>query len=86
MQKQKITALLQEKLGPRNCAFSAASFTDILCESVNFGKISYYWLTYWHILISKGTSGFTSNTLLIRIQYCYQFKYFIVNKSYEKNG
>ena len=35
-----------------------------------------YWLNHWHILLSKGTSGFTSNTLLIRIQYCYQFKYF----------
>ena len=31
-----------------------------------------YWLNYWHFLISKGTSGFTSNTLLIRIQYCFQ--------------
>ena len=28
----------------------------------------YYWLNYWYILISKGTSGFTSST-------CYQFKY-----------
>ena len=28
-----------------------------------------YWLNYGHILISKGTSSFTSNTLLIRIQY-----------------
>ena len=36
----------------------------------------FYWLNYWHILISKGASGFTSNTSLIRIQYCYQFKYF----------
>ena len=35
-----------------------------------------YWLNYWHILISKDTSSFMSNTLLIRIQYCYQFKYF----------
>ena len=34
-----------------------------------------YWLNYWHILISKGTSGFSSNTLLIRIEYFYQFKY-----------
>ena len=25
-----------------------------------------YWLNSWNILISKGTSGFTSNTLLIR--------------------
>ena len=33
-----------------------------------------YWLNYWHILISKGTCGFISNTLLIRIQY---FQYFI---------
>ena len=32
-----------------------------------------YWLNYWHFLISKGTSGLTSYTLLIRIQYCYQF-------------
>ena len=44
------------------------------------------WLNYWHILISKDMSGFTSNTLLIRIQY-HQFKYFTrFNKSYEKNG
>ena len=35
-----------------------------------------YWLNYWHILISKGLSGFTSNTLLIMTQYFYQFKYF----------
>ena len=35
----------------------------------------FYWLNYWHILISKGTSGFTSNTSLIMIQYFYQFKY-----------
>ena len=34
------------------------------------GFQSQYWLNYWHIPISKGTSGFTSNTLLIRIQYC----------------
>ena len=27
-----------------------------------------YWLNYWHILISKGTSSFKSNTLLIKIQ------------------
>ena len=40
-----------------------------------------YWLSYWHILISKGTRGFTSNTLMIRIQYCYQFKYFTVKSS-----
>ena len=32
-----------------------------------------YWLNYWHTLISKDMSGFTSNTLLIRIQYCHQF-------------
>ena len=35
-----------------------------------------YWLNYWHVLISKVMSGFTSNTLLVRIQYCYPFKYF----------
>ena len=28
-----------------------------------------YLLNNWHILISKGMSGFTSDTLLIRIQY-----------------
>ena len=39
-------------------------------------KRSGYWLNFWYILISKGTSGFMSNTLLIRIQYCYPFKYF----------
>ena len=32
-----------------------------------------YWLNYWHILISNGTSGFTSNTLLIRFQYITDF-------------
>ena len=36
-----------------------------------------YWLNYLHTSSSKGTSGFTSNTLLIKIQYCYQFKYFL---------
>ena len=30
------------------------------------GRIWIYCLNYWHILISKGMSGFTSNTLLIR--------------------
>ena len=25
-----------------------------------------YWLDYWHTLITKDTSGFMSNTLLIR--------------------
>ena len=35
-----------------------------------------YLLNYWHILISKGTCGFIYNTLLVRIQYCYQLKYF----------
>ena len=34
---------------------------------------SAYWLNYWHTLISKDASGFTSNTFLIRIQYWYQF-------------
>ena len=29
-----------------------------------------HWLNYWHNLITNGTSGFRSNTLLIRIQYC----------------
>ena len=32
-----------------------------------------YWLNYWHILISKDTSGFTSIAISL-------------NKSYEKNG
>ena len=27
----------------------------------------YYWLNYWHILVSKDMSGFMSNTLLISI-------------------
>ena len=27
-----------------------------------------YWLNYWHTSGNKGTSGFTSNTLLMRIQ------------------
>ena len=40
----------------------------------------FYLLNYWHILISKGSSGFTSNTLFLRIQYCYQFKYFTDKK------
>ena len=43
----------------------------------------WYWLNYWHILISKDASGFTSNTLLIRIQYCYQLKYFPKRKKKE---
>ena len=34
----------------------------------NFSQ-TFYWLNYWHILTSKGTSYFTSNTLLIRNQY-----------------
>ena len=34
---------------------------------------NWYWLNYWHTLISKGTCNFTSNTLLVRIQYCSQF-------------
>ena len=29
-------------------------------------KIQKYWLKYWHTLISKDTSSFMSNTLLIR--------------------
>ena len=32
-----------------------------------------YWLKYCHILDKYGTSGFTSNTLLMRIQNYYQF-------------
>ena len=27
-----------------------------------------YWLNLWHTSCNKGTSGFTTNTLLIRIQ------------------
>ena len=27
-----------------------------------------HWLNYWHTSCNKGTSGFTPNTLLIRIQ------------------
>ena len=30
---------------------------------------THFWLNYWHTLISKDTSGFTSNSLLIKIQY-----------------
>ena len=41
-------------------------------SSIGMGHLCEYWLNYWHILISKDTSGFTSNTLLIGIQYCYQ--------------
>ena len=35
-----------------------------------------FWLNYWHILISKGMNGFTTNTLMIGIQYSFHFKYF----------
>ena len=35
--------------------------------------VDIYWFNYWHDLINKDMSGFASNTLLIRIQYCYQF-------------
>ena len=37
-----------------------------------------YWLNYWHILISKGTSGFISNTLLIQL---YDVTSILVNNS-----
>ena len=56
-------------------------------NSKNYALPSYkwYWLNDWHILISKGMSSFTSNTLLISIQYCYQFKYFTdLIKQWEK--
>ena len=42
---------------------------------------SLYWLNFWHVLISKGTSCFASHTLLIKIQYCYQF----INAIYEQS-
>ena len=31
---------------------------------IKYTQTIWYWLNYWHILISKGTSGFTSNTFL----------------------
>ena len=40
------------------------------------GMFGLYWLNYWHIMISKGTSCLTSDTLMIPIQYCYLFKQF----------
>ena len=41
-----------------------------------------YWLNYWHILVSKGMSGFKSNTLLIpQEDLFYRF-----NKNNERKG
>ena len=44
-------------------------FHECMQNDVTTALHSWYWLNYWHILISKGMSGFTSNTLLIRIHY-----------------
>ena len=38
-----------------------------------------YWLNYWHILISKGTNGFTSNTLYVCMSSVSQ--YFILKET-----
>ena len=51
---------------------------SILFNLYFWAALNNYWLNYWHILISKGTSGFTSNTLLIRIQY--EMKYVLQNE------
>ena len=48
-------------------------------EFLNLNQFDLYWLNYWHILISKCTSDFTSNTFLIRIQYCYPFIWYRMN-------
>ena len=47
-------------------------YVNCFASVKSYYKCIWYWLNYRHILVSKGTSGFTSNTLLIRIQYCYQ--------------
>ena len=41
-------------------------------------SILIYWLIHWHILVSKGTSGFTSNIILILLQDL--FMVYIVNR------
>ena len=33
--------------------------------SLNWFILNYYWSNYWHTLISKDTSGFTSNTFSV---------------------
>ena len=41
---------------------------DSCARQVTTNNKQQYWLNPWHILISNDTSGFTSNTLLKRIQ------------------
>ena len=49
------------------CLSLSLSLSLPLCLSLILYTFSYlYWLNYWHTLISNDTSGFTSNTLLIR--------------------
>ena len=42
---------------------------NALAKVSRLSNCKIYWLNYWHILDKKGMSRFTSNTLLIRIQY-----------------
>ena len=61
------------------CTMKYVSFNSFLnaCSVyINANINSFYWLNYGHTSSNKGTSGFRSNTLLILIKYCYQFKYF----------
>ena len=53
-----------------DCLFFVFFFSSLfLCVVLFQLFVCKYWSNYWHTLISKDTSGFTSNTLLIRIQY-----------------
>ena len=48
---------------------TSQSFTELRGHDSMLKKtLTRYWLNYSHILISKDTSGFTSNTLLTMIQ------------------
>ena len=49
--------------------------TVIFEPTFNVASLTNYWLNYWHTSCNKGASSFTYNTLLIRIQKCYWFKY-----------
>ena len=42
------------------------SFSGVMKRASSTTSTCIYWLNYWHTLKSKDTSGFTSNTLLIR--------------------
>ena len=53
------------------CTMKYVSFNSFLnaCSvNINANINSFYWLNYGHTSSNKGTSGFRSNTLLMRIQ------------------